>query len=264
MDGIQHHHGSKLLAALMHKWPAFSRFGGRKLPRFHRALRGWRLLTPGQSKKAFPLILWEAVAAVLAMQGNLMAAVFVMLAISTYLRPSELLDVTRQSVIPPCRDVLDHWSIVVARFEQGHPTKTGIVDGCVVLDWPWATWMQAVVPYLRKGKLSDKVFPFRYPELVKLIKKATTFLEIPHLTLYQARHSGASIDRAKKARTLDEVQRRGFWASKTSVNRYEKSSRMAADYLGLPAKTRELVERYASRVEDYVLGSKVSRQSTLG
>ena len=31
--GVQHHHGSQLLAAVMVRWPSFSRFGSRKQPR---------------------------------------------------------------------------------------------------------------------------------------------------------------------------------------------------------------------------------------
>ena len=34
--GLQHHHGSHLLAAVMDRWPSFSRFASRKLPKFHR------------------------------------------------------------------------------------------------------------------------------------------------------------------------------------------------------------------------------------
>ena len=34
--GVQRHHGSQLLAAVMDRWPSFSRIGSRRLPRFHR------------------------------------------------------------------------------------------------------------------------------------------------------------------------------------------------------------------------------------
>ena len=35
LQGVQHHHGSQLLAPVMGRWPSFSRFGSRKLARFH-------------------------------------------------------------------------------------------------------------------------------------------------------------------------------------------------------------------------------------
>ena len=48
-----------------------------------------------------------------------------------------------------------------------------------------------------------------------------------NLSPYQTRHSGPSIDRAKKLRTLHEVQKRGNWRSTTSVLRYEKAGRLS-------------------------------------
>ena len=55
MFGAHHHLGNTLMAALMHKYPRYSRHGGGKLPRSHRCLRGWKLLTPGRTRKAFSL-----------------------------------------------------------------------------------------------------------------------------------------------------------------------------------------------------------------
>ena len=42
VQGVQHHNGSQLLAAMMDPWLSSSRFGPRKLPRFHRCLKVWR------------------------------------------------------------------------------------------------------------------------------------------------------------------------------------------------------------------------------
>ena len=35
LQGVQHHHGSRLLAVVMDRWPSFSRFGSSKLPKNH-------------------------------------------------------------------------------------------------------------------------------------------------------------------------------------------------------------------------------------
>ena len=40
-----HHLGNTLMAPLIHTYPQYSRHGGGKLPRSHRCLRGWKLLT---------------------------------------------------------------------------------------------------------------------------------------------------------------------------------------------------------------------------
>ena len=55
MFGVLHHRGNTLTAAIMHRYPRYSRHEGGKLPRFHRCLRGWKLLTPRRTRKAFPL-----------------------------------------------------------------------------------------------------------------------------------------------------------------------------------------------------------------
>ena len=39
-----------LMAALMHMYHRYSRHGAAKLPRFHRCLRGWKMLTPIAAK----------------------------------------------------------------------------------------------------------------------------------------------------------------------------------------------------------------------
>ena len=43
VQGVPHHHGSQLLAAVMDRWPSFSRFGSRKLPRLSRFVKGSHL-----------------------------------------------------------------------------------------------------------------------------------------------------------------------------------------------------------------------------
>ena len=53
---------SPFLAAVMDRWPSFSRFGSRKLPRFHRCLQGWPQLTPARTRRAMPAQIWEGIA----------------------------------------------------------------------------------------------------------------------------------------------------------------------------------------------------------
>ena len=48
VQGFKHKHGLQLLAAVMERWPSFSRNASRKLPRFHLCLNGWRQHTPAR------------------------------------------------------------------------------------------------------------------------------------------------------------------------------------------------------------------------
>ena len=60
--------------------------------------------------------------------------------------------------------------------------------------------------------------------------------------MYQTRQSGASIDRVRGFRTLLKVQQRGQWRALGSVARYDKSSRLAADYHYLSLALRNKLE----------------------
>ena len=72
----------------------------------------------------------------------------------------------------------------------------------------------------------------------KMFKTATDTLGLNGLTVYQTRHSGASIDRMRGLRTLRDMQRRGQWTAFSSVTRDDTSSRLATDDLS-PAPTPE-------------------------
>ena len=80
-------------------------------------------------------------------------------------------------------------------------------------------------------------------------ESATDALGLSSITMYQTRHSGASIDRVRGFRTLQEVQIRGQWKAFSSVTRYDKSSRLAAGYHSLPRSLRDKLETLAQRAE---------------
>ena len=61
---------SLLLVAVMYRWPSFSRFGSRKLPRFHPCFTGWRQLTLARTRRAMPAPVWECTAAELGTSGK--------------------------------------------------------------------------------------------------------------------------------------------------------------------------------------------------
>ena len=52
-------------------------------------------------------------------------------------------------------------------------------------------------------------------------------ITVSELVLYQARHSGPSIDRARGIRSLQKIKRRGRWSAESSVQRYERHARLS-------------------------------------
>ena len=84
-----HHksHFERTLAVFVIPPPGFGRSGTVGLPRTYRALKGFRLKCPGQSRKPHPLSFWQVFAVDLAERGHLLMGVWVLLAVHAYLRP---------------------------------------------------------------------------------------------------------------------------------------------------------------------------------
>ena len=99
LAGHQAYVGDRLIASWLHHHPQFSKTGVKKIPRALRCLKGWRRLCPGRSRVPYPLSIWCAVACLMINMGFPKMAVFVMLAVSTYSRPSELLRLRTFSLI---------------------------------------------------------------------------------------------------------------------------------------------------------------------
>ena len=133
----------------------FSLSESRKLPRFHRCFKGWRRPTLERTRRAMPAPVWEGIAAQLTL-------------LNQYVRPSELLALRKNDLLPPLVPLLPCWSIVTAASEAGAPTKTRICYGSVFMDQRW----------------------------LNLVNKL--------LAVYQTCHRGASIDRVRGFRTLQE------------------------------------------------------------
>ena len=181
-------------------------------------------------------------------------AIFMLLAVSTYMRPCELLPLLRCHLVRPDAATSSHWSVLVAPQELGQVTKTNLSDVSVILDFPWLTWMHRLIPALAKGPAMEPLWGFSYHQLRSAFTRVTTALGLEGMTLYQTRHSGPSIDRMGRHRSLLDCKARGFWKSESSLHRYEKSSRVAADYLALPSDVRMRLEALALLAEGRVLG----------
>ena len=59
-----------------------------------------------------------------------------------------------------------------------------------------------------------------------MFNTATVSLGRSGMTMYQTRHSGASIDRVRVFRTFQEVQNRVQWSAFSSVARYDSGGRL--------------------------------------
>ncbi|CAK0805343.1 unnamed protein product, partial [Prorocentrum cordatum] len=72
--------------------------------------------------------------------GQRMVALFLTLALSTYLRPSSLLRLRPRESVKPCAGS-PHWGWLVHPQERLAPDKTGAFDLRLKLDSKWLLWL---------------------------------------------------------------------------------------------------------------------------
>ena len=228
--------GGKLLAAIMDELPHFSRSGQGRLPRFSRSLRAWGRLAPGRSRDPLPWLHVVGIVLTLIAWRAVDVALWVILAFTTYFRPSEMMSIKIKDLVYPTRTV-SHFSIQLHPFEDQVSSKVGLFDDGVPLDGQNLPWLGNQLVYMvRKRPPHTPMFTKPYVEIKSLFEKACGKLQIKDQCLYRLRHGGASHDRATGARPLDAVKKRGRWAAGASVKRYEKSVRLQQVESELPAQ----------------------------
>ena len=176
------------------------------------------------------------------------------------MRPHELMQVQPEDLSPPSRSVMNDWSLLVCPQERGARTKTGAVDDSVTLDCKWLNWMAPVWAALARAPHGRPVWTFTYAQLVAKFKNACLALDVSAVP-YMMRHSGPSIDRAGNYRNIEEIRKRGRWASHKSVVRYEKAGRLSKAWHDLPAVTREKCMQSEVLLEATVLGTRSAARS---
>lgn len=221
--------GDYTLAALCDRDPSFGKLGHRKIPRAWRCLKGWRKLCPSRSRLAYPLAVWCAISWRMVVLGHRQKAIFNLVQLSSYHRPSTLLQLRKMGLVKPTQGITKFWSLVTSLSETSDVSKTGTKDDSILLDSSWMTFIHPLLEELARGKKMDKVWTFNYSEYLTVFREACDQLRLD-VVPYQARHSGPSIDRAANNRTQEEVRKRGGWMSRTSTARYEKAGRLAATW----------------------------------
>ena len=163
-------------------------------------------------------------------------ATFILLAVDSYARPGQMMRLHSDMIFRPS-ETNQYWTLSLDPETRGIPSKTGEYDTTIALD---AKHYESLTPILeRLAELpSDRpLWSFTYPELVGRFYTACAKVGV-QLVVYQARHSGASIDATLRRRSLADIQKRGGWRSTKSTNRYEKGGRLAQVWTGLSHSQR--------------------------
>jgi hypothetical protein len=254
--GRMAHEGEKLLCAIMHFLPEFGRFGAKKLPRTHRALRGWRKLTPGRTRTALPFQVWCAVALMMIRLGQRSMALFTLMSLSGYLRPHEGLSLSKGSLIAPLGNVTRFWSLLLHPESEGIASKTGLFNESLLLDSDRLQFINPLLSQLAQGSPTSRLWDFDYGQLLRTFKKVQELLGLMELVPYMLRHSGVTHDVLNRLRTLEEAQKRGRWQSRKSMNRYEKHARMAGTMSQFSREKRLYFDMCEKQLEDVILGRR--------
>ena len=243
--------GTKFMAALAARWARLHRPArSGRLPRLRRALQGFGRLNPASTRLPIPMVLVHALAAVLT-PHYYEAALLLLLAADAYLRPGEVVDLSTDSVIPAQNWLGQGYAMVTLLLHpaaSGQMSKMHCFDDSVVLDSKSAPWLAPLVVKLAQQRGPGvPLFQFTAADMNKLIVAAlmTLGLQDWDVTLYAMRHAGPSHDHLMKLRPLEEIQRRGRWASMKSCRRYEKSSQIMSQLNKIP-KSKLVFIRQAS------------------
>jgi integrase len=197
--------------------------------------------------------LWMAVCAQLCAKGEHSMAVFVLLSVECYLRPSEALRLRKKDLVAPSA-FSTCWGLVLNPEEVGDPSKTLEFDDSLLIDSPWIQFLKPVLAILKEGDDDAPLFTFRYHRFVDEVRQACERVGLPKMVPYEMRHSGPSHDRMMRARSLLEIQKRGRWKTARSLVRYEKHTRMMQAWNKLPEPVRKFAERCQGDLEGFMLG----------
>ena len=101
-----------VVAGLLFFLPEYGKTGNKSIPRSLRCLKGWRKLSPLFSRNPLTWSVWCAMAVEMTRLGHPLLSIMVLLSVECYLRPSETLSLTGQSLLPPATSAVPHWVVL--------------------------------------------------------------------------------------------------------------------------------------------------------
>ena len=254
LAGLPPSEGEVALAALMWKFPVYGKYGDHKIPRCWRAMKGWRRRAPQRSRRPHAFSLWAGIAVEMIRRGYEAMAIYLIVCLTTYMRPSEPLSILRGDLVSPVPNVSKDWHINLFPEERAERSKMYAANDSVCLTTKLAPWLDEILPTLSKGDKTERVFDFSYPTYSEIFDSCRKRLSLPAMVPYECRHSGPAIDAARGHRSRSEIKDRGRWKNEKSVIRYEQRARLAQSYQRLPVSLQSHLDLCERHLGDIVLG----------
>ena len=135
---------------------------------------------------------------------------------------------------------------------RGESTKTSISmpNQGVVIERGWVS--RLFLELARKRSPGSPIFSVSREMVARRVKRACQILGIDCPVLHRLRHTGPANDVLHGSKTLEQVRRRGRWASLKSVERYSKPAHIVADLANLPPAVRSAGEMFLSNPSAFV------------
>jgi hypothetical protein len=127
------------------------------------------------------------------------------------------------------------------------------MDVNVTFNTPLGLWMAPLFDHFSKLPKEQMLLEGTYAEHLADFKTVTHQLGVADVQLSETRHSGASIDVAKKHRNIDAVAKQGRWLSVKSLRRYERAEELNRSWNKLSAQQRTYFERCEREIAPAVL-----------
>ena len=240
--------GEKLWSAVRFHAPFCGHQGRLHLPRCVRALKGWRRLTPQKTRRPMPWVMAAAIARLLLDESVGMALAWLLM-IDTYMRPGECISLLTSQILAPT----GVWpmlkpAILLHPDQRAIASKTGEMNESLILH---RAWLGRLLMLYKAQRKRVNMWDFSMSQWRAAFLRAAPQVGLDRWTpcLYQARHTGASLDRLEERISLEEVKRRGRWRAETSVRRYEKRALIQEVYLSMTEAQRRFAHRATAQLE---------------
>ena len=239
--------GTRIVTALAFFLPAVSRLGLAALPRAQRSLRGWRTADPQRERLPLPRAVVAAMVGAACHAGFLVSGLKWWVQFRTYLRPGEIDKLRVFQLVMPTASLgveFQWFSLILSPPELESPGKTGAWDESVLIDRdPELLPLLHALVHNRHPQSSLWGSSASDPNTFSNAASQLNLLALRPCR-YALRHGGASDDLITRHRDLMSIKKRGRWVSDSSLKRYAKESKLAAEV----RKVNPLVLAYGQQV----------------
>ena len=152
LEGLPPSEGEVTLAAMMWKYPIYGKYGSQKLPRCWRAMKGWRRRAPARSRRPHAFALWAGIAIEMIRRGYEVMAIYLVMCLTTHMRPSEPFSILRGDLVPPVPNVSKDWHVNLFPEERPERSKMYAANDSVCLTTQLAPWLEELPPPPQPGR----------------------------------------------------------------------------------------------------------------